>query len=126
MLDFVNTNLFKKSEVIKVAVYSNNRERAKDYAKKLAEGEKVIAKQEGCEGVDIIVEKDGLKIVIVTLPISEVTRGYKTTYSVIDSSIFNVMYGAEIFRNVIRPSNVVYNHILNDSNVYPASTIMLF
>lgn len=126
MLDFVNTNLFKKSEVIKVAVYSNNRERAKKYAKRLADGENVISSHDYHRGLEILVEKDGLKICIVTLPFSEAIRGFRTTYAIVDSSIFNVMYGREIFHNIIRPSNIVYSSMLNDSNSYPVSTIMVF
>lgn len=126
MLDFVDTNLFNKEHEIRVIVYSSNVERGKQKINSLIEGENIILKKERREGMEVIVNKNGLDISIMMLFLGHSARGSRTTYSVIDREILSMENGAELFYNIIRPANVVYSHILNDINKRPVITTMLF
>lgn len=126
MLDFIDTKLFDKTHGIRVIVYSDKSDSAKSKVNSLIEGENVVSKKEFKNGIEVVVNKDGLQISIITMYLGQSARGYRTTYSLVDRSILSMENGLDIFYNVIKPANVIYSHVLSEQKQKPNITIMLF
>lgn len=126
MLDFVDTKLFKSGETVRVMLYSDNRKKTLDMFHSLIEGENIVEQAESYSQLRALVEKDDIKVLVVSAMASNSARGYRSQYAVIDKNLFGQKHGAEIFHQVIQPSNIFYSHLLRDGVEQPKITMLLF
>ena len=73
-----------------------------------------------------LIEKDGVKIVVETVPLSLNSRGYRNQYALIDKNIISHKHGEELFHHLIQPANVFYSHLMKGDVDKPKITMMLF
>ena len=109
MINFVNTEIVEKGRPITVGVYYTNFQKAVNLIDKLKTHEHIIKEMKHRDYYEVIMEKDGFKVALITLPMSESSRGNRVHYSFIDKSSFNDNYSLEFLNTRILMSTVDYN-----------------
>lgn len=109
MLNFVNTHIVEKGRPITVGIYYMNFEKAANLIDKLKTHEYILSESRYKNHCEVVVEKDGFKIALIALPMTESSRGYKVHYSFIDKQLFGEDNRIEFFMDRIMPSTVDYN-----------------
>lgn len=118
MINFINTDLFKDNETIKVTVYSDDVNRTYKYVNLLAIDEDIIDSYEDYNGnYTVEIKKDSLTIKITTKRLSEHGNGYRTNYAFIDKNFLCSERNLEIFMVNTYNKIIIYPYQLKDEYV---------
>lgn len=84
MLGFVNTEIVKRGSIVSVGVYHIDFNKAVRLIDKLIDGENIVRESRNREQVTIELLKNGVRVVIRSVPMNDSSRGYKFNYSFVD------------------------------------------
>ena len=110
MINFVNTEIVEEGLSIRVAIYYHeNFDKANNLISKMIINEHILLDKKYQKHREVSLLKDGVEVLIYTLPMSESSRGYKHHYSFIDKNSLEDEKKRELLNTVLLTSTIDYN-----------------